>query len=310
MVLSGCIITESDDMIIGMIGMGDVAAGLVLAGFCALAWCRRRAVGGKTWAFRVVPFGLFVCFLFARDRTMELVTLGLTLVAYAVAAYRGGWRLAEPKNRLLRHAWWLTHVVVYYVMAVVLCGLMAGVVGTVVRWSPLATEADWPWRGGEISDEMPFAVEYKRAKTFCAEYDKRLVFKSGKRIGLLIDTCGYGPFRVYKMKDGLYCLEDGYGWCGPDPDAHCRFLRVNVEKEMVELKHGIGWFPIPGKGYVRGWGGVSNDLKRFSFDMYSGGDLNGEGWWVTVEGTPVGKSLDGMRLIGEIDTCGRFRSLR
>lgn len=31
MVLSGCIITGSDDMIIDMIGMGDVAAGLVLA---------------------------------------------------------------------------------------------------------------------------------------------------------------------------------------------------------------------------------------------------------------------------------------
>lgn len=292
-------------MIIGMIGMGDVATGLVLVGFCALAWCRFRAVGGKTWAFRVVPFGLFVCFFFAHDRTMELVTLGLTLVAYVVAAYRGGWRLAEPKNRLFRHVWWMTHVVVYYVMAVVACGLLAGVVGTAVKWSPLATEGDWPWRGGEITDELPFAVEYKRAKTFCAEYDKRLRFKSGKRIGLLIDTCGYGSFRVYKMKDGLYCLEDGYGIAD-----NRRFLRVNVEKEMVELKHGIGWFPIPEKGYVRGWGGVSNDLKRFSFDMYSGGDLNGEGWRATVEGTHVGKSLDGMRLIGEIDTCGRFRSLR
>ena len=71
MVLSGCIITGSDDMIIDMIGMGDVAAGLVLAGFCALAWCRRRAVGGKTWAFRVVPFGLFVCFFFTHSRSLR-----------------------------------------------------------------------------------------------------------------------------------------------------------------------------------------------------------------------------------------------
>ena len=42
MVLSGCIITGSDDMIIDMIGMGDVAAGLVLAVIAALAWRRRR----------------------------------------------------------------------------------------------------------------------------------------------------------------------------------------------------------------------------------------------------------------------------
>lgn len=291
------------------IGMGDVASGLLLAVIAALAWRRRRNVGGKRWAFRVVPFGLFVYFFFAHGRTMELVTLGLTFVAYAVVAYWGGWRFAEPKNRLFRAAWWLTHVVVYCVMAVVACGLLAGVVGTAVRWSPLATEADWPWRGGEISDELPFAIEYKRAKTFCAEYDKRLVFKSGKRVGLLIDTCGYGPFRVYKMKDGLYCLEDGYGWHGSED--HRRFLRVNVEKETVELKSNAGWFPIPEKGLVRGWGGCPGDLKNFVFDMYPGGDLNNEnGWTVTVTGTPVGKSMDGMELIGEIDTRGRFSSVR
>lgn len=293
------------------IGMGDVASGLLLAAIGALAWCRCRNVGGKRWAFRVVPFGLFVCFFFAHGRTMGLATLGLTLVAYAVVACRGGWRLAEPRNRVLRHVWWLTHVVVYYVMAVVACGLLAGVVGTAVRWSPLATDADWPWRGGEISDELPFAVEYKRAKTFCAEHDKRLVFKSGKRIGLLIDTCGCGPFRVYTMKDGLYCLEDGYGWRGPGLDDHRRFLRVNVEKETVELKSDAGWFSIPEKGFVRGWGGCPGDLKNFMFDMYPGGDLNGEkGWTVTVAGTPVGKSMDGMELIGEIDTRGRFSSVR
>jgi len=33
------------------IGMGDLAVGFLLAGFSALAWCRRRNVGGKTWAF-------------------------------------------------------------------------------------------------------------------------------------------------------------------------------------------------------------------------------------------------------------------
>ena len=284
-----------------------MTSGLLLAGISALAWCRRRNVGGKTWAFRIVPLGLFVCFSLVHDRAMELATLGLTLVAYAVVAYRGGWRLTEPKNRMLRHVWWLTHVVVYYVMAVVVCGLPTGIVGTVVRWSPLATEADLPWRGGVISDELPFAVEYKRARTFCAEeYDKRLVFKSGKRIGLLIDTCGYGPFHVYKMKDGLCCLEDGYGLAN-----NRRFLRVNVAKETVEMKWEIGWFPIPEKGLVRGWCGCQGELKDFRLYMYPGGDLNGErGWCVTVIGTPVGKSMDGMELIGEIDTRGRFSSVR
>ena len=287
------------------IGMGDVASGFVLLAIGALAWRRCRNVGGKRWAFRTVPFGLFVCFFLVCGRTMGFATLGLTLVAYAVVSYWGGWRLTKPKNRVLRAVWWLTHVAVYYVMAVVACGLSAGIVGTAVRWSPLATEADWPWRGGAISDELPFAVEYKRAKTFCAEYDKRLVFKSGKRIGLLIDTCGFGPFHVYRMKDGLYCLEDGYGWRGPGDNR--RFFRVNVEKETVEMKSDSGWFPIPEKGLVRGWGSIPGELKDFTFDMYPGGDLNStKGWNVRVTGTPVGMSMDGMKLIGEIDTGGRF----
>ena len=193
------------------IGIGDVTSGLLLAVIAVLAWRRRRNVGGKRWAFRVVPFGLFVCFFFAHGRTMELVTLGLTFVAYAIFAYCGGWRLAEPKKCLFRTV--------------------------------------------------------------------------------------------------LYCLEDGYGWHGLED--HRRFLRVNVEKETVELKSDAGWFSIPEKGLVRGWGGCPGDLKNFVFDMYPGGDLNNEnGWTVTVTGTPVGKSMDGMALIGEIDTRGRFSCVR
>lgn len=157
------------------------------------------------------------------------------------------------------------------------------------------------WTKGRITDELPFAVEYKRAKTLCAEYNKRLLFKSGKRIGLLIDTCGYGPFRVYLLKDGSYCLVDGYGLAN-----NPRYMRVNTKTETVELKHENGWFAIPEKGYVRGWGGGYTGLAGFFFDMYSGESLNDEGWHVNVKGTPVGDSLDGMRLVGEIDTTGEF----
>ena len=282
------------------IGAGDIAAMLLLAGIGELAW-RRKNAGGKTWAFRIIPFGIMLMVLAGKLLKTPWLQAALTIAifaAYAFAAYRGGWRLKNPRNRILRGLWWGTHVVVYFAVLFVFCFFAASVLCTVIRFSPIATEGDWPWTKGRIAEDLPFAVEYKRAKTFCAEYDKRLLFKSGKRIGLLIDTCGYGPFRVYRLKDGNYCLVDGYGMV--DNQRH---LRVNVEKETVELEFGGRWYAIPEKGYVRGWGG-SDDY--FSFDMYPGSDLDAKGWHVSVKGTPVGNSLDDMELIGEINTRGEF----
>ena len=280
------------------IGMGDIAAILLLAGFAALAW-RRRNAGGKTWAFRIVPLGIVP--MAASSDLLDAFWLiaGLTFAAYAIAAYRGGWRLESPRNRILRSAWWMVHVLVYFTAIFAICGLSASILRIAVRFSPIATENDWPWTKGEITDDLPFAVEYRRAKTFCAEYDKRLLFKSGKRVGLLMDTCGYGPFRVYRLRDGNYCIEDGYGIAD-----NRRCLRVNPVQETVELEFQGKWHAIPEKGYVRGWGG-SEDF--FSFDMYPGGDLDGKGWDVRVKGTPVGNSLRGMEWIGEINTRGRFK---
>lgn len=127
------------------------------------------------------------------------------------------------------------------------------------------------------------------------------MFKSGRRAGLLMDTCGYGPFRVYRLKDGTYCLEDGFGVAND-----IRHQRVDVKRETVELKLRGAWYAIPGSGLIRGYGGVPGSLS-LTFSMYPGGDLNNEeGWDVDVTGTPVGDSLDGMELIGEIGTSGRF----
>ena len=214
------------------IGMGDAAAMLLLTGFGALAW-RRRNVGGKTWAFRVIPFGIMLMTLVRDVLEIRWLLPLLIFIAYAFAAYRGGWRLKNPRNRILRSAWWMTHIIVYFIVIFMFCRISASILCTVIRFSPIATESDWPWTKGKITDDLPFAVEYKRAKTLCAEHDKRLLFKSGKRVGLLIDTCGYGPFRVYRLKDGNYCLVDGYGVID-----NPRHLRVNAKQETVDLKSG------------------------------------------------------------------------
>ena len=204
----------------------------------------------------------------------------------------------------------MTHILVYFSLIFFLCASLAGIVGIFVKFSPIATEGDWPWTKGHITDRLPFAVEYKRAKTFCAEYDKRILFKSGKRVGLLVDTCGFGPFQVYRLKSGDYCLVDGFDRNMPASFGdQSRWLRVNVENETVELKFGIGWFKIPEEGFVCGWGGSKDRLDGFNFAMYPGGDLNKGRWHVFVPGTPLGNSLDGRELIGTIDTRGRFKGL-
>ncbi len=289
------------------LGMGNIAEILTLMAVSALAWLRRRNIGGKTWAFRIIPLGqiLFIC----DSELTFLLNILILLAVYTTVAYLAGWRLSHPTNHVLRGMWWSVHILVYFIFAFIVCAVLGGVVCTVVRFSPIATESDWPWTKGKITDQLPFAAEYKRAKTLCAEYDKRLMFKSGKRIGLPIDTCGFGPFQVYRLKSGEYCLVDGFDRKLPESFGdQSRWLRVNVEKETVELKYGIGWFRIPEKGYVRGWGGSEDSLDFFSFSMYTGGNLNETGWNVRVSGTPVGDSLEGRKLIGTIDTRGRFKS--
>ena len=239
--------------------LSGIAAFLALIAISAIAWFRRRNVGGKTWAFRIIPPGIILLGLAVCAgcdfplRHFSYFVLALFAV-YALSAYWGGWRLSRPRNRVLRGVWWLTHVIVYFVLISFFCTVFASFVGFSV-----ATHT-WtrPCTIGHVADTLPFTVQYKRAKTMCAEYDKRLLFKSGKCIGLPLDTCGFGPFQVYRLKSGDYCLVDGFDRKSPKSFGdQSRWLRVNIEKETVELKYGIGWFKIPEGGYVHGWGGCS-----------------------------------------------------
>ena len=112
------------------------------------------------------------------------------------------------------------------------------------------TNGEGGWRSSEITEEIPFSVEYKCAHPFLAEYDKRIVFKSGKRIGVKMDTGGGGPFAVYALGNGKFYLADGVG---------CDFMRsdyrVNVSNETVELNGDGVWLKIPdGTEVISSWG--------------------------------------------------------
>ena len=79
-----------------------------------------------------------------------------------------------------------------------------------------------------------------------------------------------------------------------------RYQRVNVRDETVEEKVMDSWEPMPEKEPIRGCGafGMYPDIGRLD-------DFKERR--IRFKPIPVGDSLDGMKLIGEINTRGRFK---
>ena len=145
---------------------------------------------------------------------------------------------------------------------------------------------------------LEFAVEYKPAHPFLAEYDKCVVFPSGKRIGVWPDTGGAGAFAVYRLPTGEYYLIDGL-----EHDFIRNDYRVNVTNETVEMMCDEVWVKIPdGSRGVTG-GGVStcNGEKHVGITVRT---ANGE---KDVDGgTPVDDSLKGRVYVGLLYPKGDF----
>lgn len=149
--------------------------------------------------------------------------------------------------------------------------------------------ADVPGEDGKTA----FSVEYINAHPFLAEYDKTIVFKSGKRIGVCMDTGGAGPFAVYRLPTGEYYLVDGLKHSFIRND-----YRVNVTNETVEMMTGnTFWIHIP-DGTLAVVGGDGNSI----------GIKTADGEYKNVEGklTPVGDSLSRRNYIGLVHPSGEF----
>lgn len=151
-------------------------------------------------------------------------------------------------------------------------------------------KTEQPWKGSAISELLPFTVEFQVAHPFQAEYHKRIGFRSGKRVGINIDTGGAGKFAVYELEDGCYYLLDGLDriWIRSE-------YRVNPKAETVERKCGSLWIRIPDFAlYVDGWSDTSLSVEtatgRVSVD----------------EGVHVEDSLKSKRFVGVITTQGEF----
>lgn len=151
------------------------------------------------------------------------------------------------------------------------------------------------WAASEVTDAIPFSVEYKAAHPFLAEYDKRIAFQSGKRIGVWMDTGGGGPFAVYALGAGEYYLADGV-----DCDFMRNDYRVNVSNETVEINVDGVWLKIP-DGAVTVNGRSSGSLS-VEFE-------SGEKKTMTItNGVPLGKTLESRRFLGYIRPSGKFEA--
>lgn len=148
-------------------------------------------------------------------------------------------------------------------------------------------------RSANVTNEtavLEFAVEYRPAHPFLAEYDKTIVFKSGKRIGVWMDTGGAGPFAVYRLPTGEYYLVDGL-----EHDFIRSDYRVNVTNETVEMMCDKTWVNIP-EGTIKVVGGGNDSISVETAD--------GERW--VDGGMPVVDSLKGRSYLGLLYPSGRF----
>ena len=157
----------------------------------------------------------------------------------------------------------------------------------------LENSTSGPARCASVTNEtaaLEFAVEYKPAHPFLAEYDKCVVFPSGKRIGVWMDTGGAGAFAVYRLPTGEYYLVDGL-----EHDFIRNDYRVNTTNETVEMMCDETWVKVPDKTLKID--GTSNDSI---FVKTEDGEKNVGG------GTPVGDSLKGRVYVGLLYPSGDF----
>ena len=157
----------------------------------------------------------------------------------------------------------------------------------------LENSTSGPARSASVTNEtaaLEFAVEYKPAHPFLAEYDKCVVFPSGKRIGVWMDTGGAGAFAVYRLPTGEYYLVDGL-----EHDFIRNDYRVNTTNETVEMMCEETWVKIPDKTLK-----VDGSSSGSIFVKTEDGEKSVNG------GTPVGDSLKGRVYVGLLYPKGDF----
>ena len=210
-------------------------------------------------------------------------------VVFALLTLISGLVLAAAFLVSLWHRAWGRAAAQLVIGLVVAVGFVVGIPVAYFGSLAIANAVGWqhPWmESEEPNGVVPFEVEYRRAMTFTSEFDLRIAFASGKRIGLIPDTGGHASLSVYALADGTHALADSAG----------ALYRVDAEAESVDVGTGGLWFRLPdGTAEV---GGRSAD--GITAKLENGKDMS------VSEGVPIGTSLDDRRLLGQFVPDGKL----
>lgn len=226
----------------------------------------------------------------------------VSIAALVVFAMASLWYIVAFIMTLVRRQW--KKAVVVFILGYVGANLLLVGFSLALAFNFMVGAAIWkqedekprlvevPGEDGKVA----FSVEYINAHPFLAEYDKTIVFKSGKRIGVCVDTGGAGPFAVYRIGADEYYLVDGLNHTFLRND-----YRVNTEKETVEMMVGdyMFWVRIP-DGTLAVVGGGSESISVKTADEENK-DVNGGL-------TAVGDSLACRCYLGLVSPSGEFEA--
>lgn len=143
------------------------------------------------------------------------------------------------------------------------------------------------WRSVEIPSSPKCFLEMRARVAFCPEFDRRIAFESGKRVGICIDTCGLDKFGVCKLANGAIYLESENGFGNSYIiDSKNEKVYEALGSSAVELKGGL----ICG----RDGGDCGGEVV---YETYGDGGENGKFKSVPI---PAAKLLVGKKFIGRL----------
>ena len=146
------------------------------------------------------------------------------------------------------------------------------------------------WHSTPRDVPFPFAVEWRLADQFCGDWDKRIVFASGRRTGLARGEASNRPLAVYALDSGRYAVafKDTF-------TPYFYVFRIDPGKETVDwLSEGL-WYTLPPDtvGFISwGAGGPLVKTKKGAVGVHGG--------------VPAGDEYSHRRFLGFVSTSGAF----